>query len=112
MVRRLLICVTITESSFQSTLFNKICCCVDRKKEIYYTVVESFEAAYSKKKFIIISNQPFCVENNRGVFPKKIIQSYDLNNQILLPYDSNTFNFFELSNWEYQNNNTGDGSVC
>ncbi|MBQ7295883.1 MAG: hypothetical protein IJW86_06785 [Clostridia bacterium] len=100
MMRRLLTSVMVTELNFQSALFGNKQCCVDRKNKIYYMILECTEAVYSKQKFILLSNEPFSIRSKRSMFSRNVIQSYDIKKQILMPYNSDTSDFFKLSDWE------------
>lgn len=98
-VRRLLTNVIINESGFKSVLLNKKMSVVNSKQTIYYAIFEEAEGVYSRAKFILVSNTKFEYIPRKNAFSKSMIGRYDIYDQILIPYNSDTMRFFDLENW-------------
>lgn len=99
-VRRLLTIVYVAEQSFQSVLLNKKLCYVDTNKRVYYMVFRCAESVYSSQEFILISNYFFEYKTEEKIFSGNIVYSYDINKQILLPYNDKTYNLIDIRNWK------------
>ena len=97
--RRLLTDVMLNETGFQSVLFNKKITFVNNKHSVYYAIFEEAESVYFRSKFILISNTSFKYIPRKSIFSKNIVGSYDINTQILIPYNSDTMKFFDLEKW-------------
>lgn len=76
-------------------------CSIDLDKDIYYEVLTLIEGTYSKKKFIIISNErfdPYRKSTNIGL--GKICKSIDTNKkQIILPYEKSARALINFATW-------------
>lgn len=98
-VRRLLTRVYVAEQSFESVFLNKKLCYVNTNKRVYYMVFRCAESVYSSQKFILISNCFFEYKTKEKIFSGNIVYSYDINKQILLPYNDKTYYLFDTRNW-------------
>ena len=98
-VRRLLTDVFVNKVGFKSVVFNKKMATVNCEQTIYYAVFEEAQGAYSRTKFILISNSPFNYIPRRNIFSKSVLGRYDIHTQILLPYNSDTLQFCDLEKW-------------
>ncbi len=97
--RRLLTKVTVTNNLFIADLFGKTQCSIDKSKKIYYMIFRCSESVYSSQNFILISNSYFEYKADRSFFSKQLISYYDLNKQILMPYNSETLSLCDFENW-------------
>ncbi len=100
MMRRLLTKVVATDLFFQSFLLGKRQCSVDRNEKIYYIVFKAPEGVYSRQEFILISNHYFKCKFETKWYSKRILSSYDMKKQILIPYNNQTSMLFGLNDWE------------
>ncbi len=97
--RRLLTDVILNETGFQSVLFNKKIAFVNNQRTVYYAIFEEAEGVYSRNKFILVSNTTFKYIPRKSIFSKNIVGSYDINTQILIPYNRDTAKFFDFGKW-------------
>ena len=117
---RLLTYVSVENGFYKSYLFKKCLCVIDRSKPIYYVIFSAQEGMFSKREFIVISNEPFTYEEKRSlrIFPweqKPLIVSYDTQKQLALPYNQETRPILEINKWKsvkQKSGSTGDGSLC
>lgn len=107
---------TVVEKDFYTSyIFKKRLCVLDKKKTIYYVIFSAVEGRFSRKEYIVLSNEPFLYEEKRSlrIFPwenKPLIVSYNTHKQIALPYNQETRPFLEIDKWKLVGS-TGDGSV-
>lgn len=93
------------EYCFESYLLKKRLCIIDKTKPIYYVVFEGVEGYFSRKQYIVISNEPFEYEETSSfrIFPwdkKPLLVSYDVKKHIAMPFDKKTETEFELDKWQ------------
>ena len=97
--------VVVKNNIYTSYLFKKCLCVIDKAKPIYYVIFSASEGMFSKRKFIVLSNEPFVYEEKRSlrIFPwekKPLIANYDINKQIALPYNLETQTVLEIDKWK------------
>ena len=96
---------TIDKKDFyESYLLKKRLCIIDKAKPIYYVTFWANEGMFSKKEYIIFSNEPFIYQSRQSVriFPwhkKPLLVSYDVKKQIAMPYDQKTKSILETDKW-------------
>lgn len=97
---------TINENEFfESFIFKKSLCTVDKTKPIYYTIFLANEGMFSRKKYIALSNEPFEFQDTSSIrlFPwdkKPFLVSYNVKKQIVMPYNETTQLFLETEIWK------------
>ena len=97
--------VKINEDEIESFLFRKSLCKVDRRKTVYYAFFYGSEALTSTMKYIAISNSPFeCYDLPPFKFftfrfPKNFLDTYDIKNQIVVPYHEETISVLQIDGW-------------
>ncbi|MGN0487180.1 MAG: hypothetical protein ACI4GB_08090 [Acutalibacteraceae bacterium] len=76
-------------------------CSIDLDKDVYYEVLTLIEGAYSKKKFIIISNERFDpYRKSTDIGLAKICKLIDINKkQIILPYEKPALALIGFATW-------------
>lgn len=102
---RLLTYVSVENGFYKSYLFKKCLCVIDRSKPIYYVIFSAQEGMFSKREFIVISNEPFTYEEKHSlrIFPwekKPLLVSYDIKKQIALPYSQDSLSFLKINEWK------------
>ena len=100
--------VRINDNGIESYLFIKRLCKVDWDKSIYYVIFEAAESKYNRKRYIAISNTLFEYHDAPPlrVFPwqkKNFLASYDIKNQIVIPYDEKTISLLQVNEWHVIN---------
>lgn len=96
---------TIDKNDFyESYLFRKCLCIIDKTKPIYYVIFWATEGMFSKKEYIVFSNEPFIYQSRQSlrIFPwdkKPLLVSYDVKKQIAMPYDQKTKSILETDKW-------------
>lgn len=103
-MRSLMTDVIITDDEFQSVFSNIKLAKVNKQESVYYVVFEELVREsqmdnMTYKKFILVSNTPFKYLPRKNIFYKSMLGRYDIHTQILLPYNSETFKFFDLEKW-------------
>lgn len=99
--------LTYTENkqyTYESYLFKKCLCVVDKTKPIYYVKFEANEGLFSKNEYIVLSNEPFVYQETCSlrIFPwetKPLLVSYDVNKQIAMPYNEKSKSILETDGW-------------
>lgn len=96
---------TIDKNNFyESYLFRKRLCIIDKTKPIYYVIFRANEGMFSKKEYIVLSNESFKYQSRHSIriFPwdkKTLLVSYDVKKQIAMPYDKQTKSILETDKW-------------
>ena len=105
---RMMTYVKVNKDGIESYLFRKRLCKVDYYNPIYYAVFTAVESKYTSNKYIAISNKKF---EYRDVSPlrllpgkeKPFLASYDVKNQIVMPYDEKTNSLLQTKAWHELN---------
>lgn len=96
-----LLYATIDENGYQSYLFRKKYCYVDKGKDIYYALYYFQEY---RMDFIVFSNEPFKLFEeifiSKKIFALKYMNTHDCRKVILLPYNEKTRMEFDIENWK------------
>lgn len=96
---------TIDKNDFyESYLFRKRLCTIDKTKPIYYVIFWADEGMFSRKEYIVLSNEPFEYQRRHSIriFPwdkKPLLVSYNVRKQIAMPYDNTTKSILETDKW-------------
>ena len=101
---RMMTYVKVNKDGIESYLFRKRLCKVDYNNPIYYAVFTAVESKYTSNKYIAISNKMF---ECREISPlrlllgkeKSFLASYDVRNQIVMPYDEKTISLLQTKDW-------------
>lgn len=84
----------VTDEAFVAIGNRKTVCVVSRTNQVYYKIIHSSEASFFVYSYVIVSNSPFFVENE-----KKAISTYDIHKQVLVLYDVDTAEYFDFEHW-------------
>lgn len=96
---------TIDKNDFyESYLFRKRLCIIDKTQPIYYVIFQANEGMFSQKEYIVLSNESFEYQSRHSIriFPwdkKPLLVSYDVKKQIAMPYDKKTKSILETNKW-------------
>ena len=105
---RLITYVKIHENEIESYLFNKKLCKVDYDKKIYYVIFQAKENTTTTKKYIAISNKWFEYQEKswmrlRQSDDRPFLGSYDVKEQIVIPYNEKTILLLPIEEWHLVN---------
>ena len=108
---RFLTYVVVSNDVYTSYILKKRLCEIDRKKTIYYVIFSANEGVFSRKDYIVLSNDPFEYEEKCSlrIFPwekRPLLAGYDTKKQIALPYNQETRLILEIEKWKLVNKET------
>lgn len=92
------------KDSYESFLFKRSLCIIDKSRPIYYVTFWGVEGTFSKREYIVLANEPFEYQNNcpLRIFPwdkKPLLVSYNVKKQIVMPYNEVTKSILETDKW-------------
>lgn len=98
--KRFLTYVRIEDNKIISYSFrNKKLCVVNTHCEVYYSLFISPQGLLGTAEFIAISNEPFKCQDDLNPLKKRFITRYDMNKQIILPYQKDVVSSLKLNCW-------------
>lgn len=92
------------KDSYESFLFKKSLGIIDKFRPICYVTFWGVEGTFSKRKYIVLANEPFEYQKNCSlrIFPwdkKPLLVSYNVKKQIVMPYNEVTKPILETDKW-------------
>lgn len=93
-----------TEGFYKSYIFKKPLCSINKAQPIYYVTFVADEGIFSRKEYIILSNEQFDYQKKSSlrIFPwdkKTLLVSYNVKTQVAMPYDEKTKFILEIEKW-------------
>lgn len=100
---RMFVHIRIYEDRFESYMFRKKLCRINKDDKIYYRIFTAPESAFTKPTYIAISTERIIYDENKRptLFKsaKPLTLSYNMKTQIVIPYNIETQHYFDLDNW-------------
>ncbi len=84
----------VTDEAFIAKNYRTEVCKVNRHGPVYYKIIQTEEVARFVYSYVLVSNSPFFIGNE-----KTAISRYDIKKQVLIPYDKRTVEYFDFERW-------------
>ncbi len=84
----------VSDDCFTSKRLGRTLCTVQRNQNVYCRVMQLDDYMYFVKSYVLLSNKPFHVHHAPG-----FVLEYDGKNQVLMPYSTQTANYFNFEHW-------------